>query len=83
VAGQRFLSLKSNVHQTTVINSSAEEEDFELPIADNSFAVWASTGIKKNISGRRALFLDVNYESSFLSNSGKISVLAVRAGFMF
>lgn len=83
VAGQRFISLNSHVHQTTVINSAVTVEDFELQISDNSFAVWAGAGLKKRITNGHAIFLDVNYESSQISNDGKITTLAARCGFIF
>ena len=83
LAAQRFLSLNSSVHQTTKLNTSVEVKDTDLAMSKSSFAVWAGAGIKKKTSGNKALFLEVNYENSFVSNSGKITVLALRLGFMF
>ncbi len=83
LAAQRFLSLNASVHQTTKLNTSVEVKDTDLGMSKSSFAVWAGAGIKKKTSGNKALFLEVNYENSFVSNSGKITALAVRLGFMF
>ena len=83
LAGQTFLSMNSSVNQITEINSSVEEENFELSISKTSFAAWAGAGVKKRIAGNKALFLDINYEYSFISNSGTINTLAARIGILF
>ena len=78
-----FLSMKSNVNQTTEINSSVEVKNFEVLSSNGSVGFWVGGGLKKKISGRSALFLDVNYEYSPISNSGRVTVLTSRIGFLF
>jgi hypothetical protein len=83
LATQRFLSMNLHVHQTIEVNSSIEIRDYELPVSDGSFAVWTAAGVKKKILRDKFLFLDVNYESSYISYSARITALSLRAGFMF
>lgn len=83
VAAQAFRSIESNVYQITQINTSVEEEEFELATSNTSFAAWAAAGIKWNMMGKKALFLDVNYEASNIADSGICSALSPRIGFMF
>lgn len=82
-AAQTFFAIHSHVHQVTEINVSIEDEDSELSIDKGSFAVWTAAGLKMMISGNKALFVDANYENSYISNSGRIEGVAVRIGFMF
>jgi len=83
VAAQTFLSIHSHVHKVTEINASVEEEDSELSNDKGSFAVWAAVGLKMKVSGNKAFFVDVNYENSYVSNSGRIVGVAPRIGFVF
>jgi len=76
-------SSNSTVKMRRVINGSYTEESFELETTQSSLVVWAGAGIKKNVFRTHAVFLDGNYEQSFISNGGKITSLAVRLGFMF
>jgi hypothetical protein len=82
LAAQTFLSFDSNVNQVTEINSVVEEENFELETSKTSFGVWAGVGLKRRVFGNKALFLEANYDNGFISNSGKITALAIRFGFM-
>ncbi len=83
VATQAFLSIESNVHQTTEINSSVETEEFEMSTDSMSLAAWAAAGIRWRLSGKKAIFLDINYEASTFPENGTIRTLASRIGFMF
>lgn len=82
-AAQAFLSIESNVYQTTQINESVEEEEFELATSNTSFAAWAAAGIKWNLRGKKAIFIDVNYEVSNIADTGICSALAPRIGLLF
>jgi hypothetical protein len=83
VAAQTFLSIESSVHQTTQINTSVEEEEFELSTSNMSVAAWAAAGIKLDMTGKNALFLDINYEVSNIADTGIIMAVAPRVGFIF
>jgi hypothetical protein len=46
-------------------------------------AAWAAAGIKLDMTGKRALFVDVNYEVSTIADTGIVMALAPRVGFIF
>lgn len=83
LAYNTFLSMKADVKQTTEINSSIEEEDQKLSITKTSPGFGFGGGFKIKVKGNKALFLDVNYEYSYISYSGKITGLSGRIGFLF
>jgi hypothetical protein len=67
----------------TEINSVVEEEDVEFEMGKSSLVVSAGAGLKKNIFGKHALFVDGTYAETFISPGGKISSLSIRLGFLF
>ena len=83
VATQTFISFNSSVNQITKINDSVEEENFEVPISKSSFALWTGVGVKRKLSVNHSIFLEANYNNTFLSNDGNVSALAVRLGYFF
>ena len=66
-----------------MVNTVAEEENFKFKMDYSSLVVWAGAGLKKNVFGNHAVFVDGHYEESFMSNSGKIASIALRFGFLF
>lgn len=83
VAGQPFISMKSNVNQTTIINSSEEVENFELNTGSASFSLWAAAGLKMDLPSGHGLFIDLNYDVASVSNAGTLTTFAPRVGFFF
>lgn len=80
---QISISPDATVERVTVINSVSEEEKFEFEMDYSSLVVWAGAGLKKNVFGKHAVFVDGHYEESFISNSDKIASIALRLGFLF
>jgi hypothetical protein len=86
MSSQQFLSLDENVHQVTTINSSVEEEEFSLDMGKSSFGLWGAAGLKKKIGSNKALFVECNYQHSYLASSpqsAKLTGTSFRIGFMF
>jgi hypothetical protein len=78
-----FLSMKANVNQTTQINSSTEEKNEILEFSKGAPGFWVGGGVKLKVASNKSVFLDVNYESSAVSYSGKITVFGTRLGLLF
>ena len=78
-----FLSMKANVNQTTQINSSTEEKNETLEFSKGTPGFWVGGGVKLKLASNKSVFLDVNYESSSVSYSGKITVFGTRLGLLF
>jgi hypothetical protein len=83
IAGQAFLSMNSKVNQTTQINDGFEEITIKMEPTRATLAVWAAAGLKLTVLKSKAVFLDFNYENSFINDNGKITSLSSRLGFMF
>jgi hypothetical protein len=83
IAGQAFLSMNSKVNQTTQINDGFEEITIKMEPTRATLAVWAAAGLKLKVLKSKAVFLDFNYENSFINDNGKITSLSSRLGFMF
>ena len=80
---QISISPDATVERVTVINSVSEEEKFEFEMDYSSLVAWAGAGLKKNVFGKHAVFVEGHYEESFISNSDKIASIALRLGFLF
>lgn len=83
VAGQPFISMKSNVNQTTIINDSEEVENFKLNTGSASFSLWASAGLKMDLSSGHGIFIDLNYDAASVGSRGTLTTFAPRMGFLF
>lgn len=83
VAGQSLFSKKSNVHQTTIINSSEKVENFELNTGSVGFTLWVSAGLKMDLPSGHKIFIDLNYDRASVGDDGTLSTFAPRVGFLF
>ena len=80
---QMSIAPKSTITMRREINASYEEETFDADLTQTGLVIWAAAGLKKDVFGKHAIFLDGNYEENFASSSGKVSSLVVRLGFLF